>query len=377
LKDSTEYLAATVADCTQKDKDFNARQKSRAEEITAIGEAISIMKSDEVQKGSGNLDSAQSVGSLIQLKATSEDPDRLVEFLKQRGTSIGSKILMQLAEVAAADPFVKIRKMIQELITKMQEEAKAELEKKGMCDKQMAENKAKTEEFTEKVAKLTSEVEMLTGEVAELTATKKRLTKEVAATKKALATATSERASEKAENERVISESTAASSAIEQAMSVLQSYYSKVEGAFVQVSQPAFDGGKYEGMGGGGVLGLLEVIKSQMDQLIRETTQAEADAASSFADFKKVSEVSIAEKTTLKQSTSESLTQKKEDLTDAKDTLAGPEGAQAMLDSYIKEKKEVIDPVCIAKGVSFEERDKKRQEEIQSLQEALEILSQL
>lgn len=378
LKDDKKYLAEVTADCTQKAKDFKSRQKSRAEELTAIAEAISIMKSPEIQKGTGHLNKAQSVGSFVQVRSflSHNGPEKVADFLRSRGKALGSKILVQIAAMAAADPFVKVRKMVQELINRLQEEAKAELTKKGKCDKDMAENKAKVEEYNNKVKKLTTEIEMLSAEIGELKGTQKRLTKELAQLKKAVAQARTDRASEKAENEKVISESTAASEAVDQAMTVLQGYYSKVEGAFVQVSQPEFEGGEYTGMGGGGVLGLLSVIKSQMDQLVRETTTAESDASTSHSDFMKQSEVSIATKSTLKKSTEETLAQKKEDLTDKKDALNGDDGAKNMLDQYVKEKNEVIDPVCVAKGVSFEERNKKREDEIASLEQALEILSQ-
>jgi hypothetical protein len=78
----------------------------------------------------------------------------------------------------------------------------------------------------------------------------------------------------------------------------------------------------------------------------------------------------------VKKSSAESLAPKKEDLADKKDELDGDDGAKNALEGYVKEKNEVIDPVCIAKGVSFEERNKKREEEIKSLEEALTILSQ-
>lgn len=377
--DDTKYLREITSDCALKTKDFAARQKSRSDELTAIAEAVSILKSPEVQKGSGHLDSAQSVGSFIQLTSRGAElnaaQEKVISFLRQRGSKIHSNTLMQLAELAGADPFVKIRKMVQELITRLEEEAKAELTKKGKCDKDMAENKAKIEEFTTLVEKLTAEIEILESEVAEGKATKKRLTTELAELKKNVASAKKMRLGEKTENEKVISESKAALDALDQAMSVLQNYYSKVKGAFIQ--QPEFSAGKYEGMGGGGVLGLLEVVKSQTDQLIRETTQSESDSATAHDEFITTSEMSEKKKTTLLRSTEETLAQKKEDLSDKKDALEGEDGAKAQLAQYVKEKNEVINPQCTVQGVSFEERNAKREEEIQSLSEALEILGQM
>lgn len=383
MADDKKYLSEITADCALKKKDFGARQKSRADELTAIAEAVSILNSPEVQKGAGHLDSAHSV-SFLQIRSGNSDvqqaaQEKVIAFLRSRGSAIHSSTLVQLAEVAGADPFAKIRKMIQELITRLEEEAKAELTKKGKCDKDMAENKAKIEEFSSLVEKLSAEVETLTSEVAENKATKKRLTAELAELRQNVATAKKNRLAEKTENEKVISESKAALDALDQAMGVLQNYYSKVKGAFVQtkVSQPEFEAGEYKGMGGGGVLGLLEVVKSQTDQLIRETTQSEGDAASEHDKFMTESSSSESKKTTLLRSTEQTLAQKKEDLSDKKDALDGDEGAKAQLAAYQKEKAEVIDPQCTVQGVSFEERNKKRQEEIQSLSEALEILGQM
>lgn len=379
LADDKKYLAEITADCDLKKKDFGERQKSRTAELQAIAEAVSILKSPAVQTGAGHLDKAQSVGSFLQIKKSDNNSEKIVQFLRSRATAIHSSTLMQLAELATADPFVKIRKMIQELITRLEEEAKAELTKKGKCDKDMAENKAKIEEFTNLVEKLTAEVETLESEVAESKATKKRLTEEIAENRKNEAEAKKARVAEKSENEKVISESKAALEALDQAMAVLQNYYSQVKGAFIQTKakQPEFSAGKYEGMGGDGVMGLLEVVKSQTDQLIRETTQAESNAATAHDEFITESQSSLSEKTTLLRSTEQTLAQKKEDLSDKKDALNGDDGAKSQLAAYTKEKNEVIDPQCTVQGVSFEERNKKREEEIQSLTEALDILGQM
>lgn len=124
LADDKKYLAEITADCSMKTKDFEARQKSRTDELTAIAEATSILKSPEVQTGAGHLDKAQSVGSFLQIstKNTAEGNEKVVAFLKQRASSLHSNVLMQLANLAGADPFVKIRKMVQELIVRLEEE---------------------------------------------------------------------------------------------------------------------------------------------------------------------------------------------------------------------------------------------------------------
>merc|ERR1719311_1920645 len=50
--DDEKFLADLTAECEQKAIDFEARQKTRQEELDAIGEAIGIMSSDTVA-GSG------------------------------------------------------------------------------------------------------------------------------------------------------------------------------------------------------------------------------------------------------------------------------------------------------------------------------------
>merc|ERR1719379_1906733 len=52
LADDTKFLTDLTTECEQKAIDFEARQKTRQEELDAIGEAIEIMSSDSVA-GSG------------------------------------------------------------------------------------------------------------------------------------------------------------------------------------------------------------------------------------------------------------------------------------------------------------------------------------
>lgn len=384
LKSDQKYLSKVTSEHKTKSKDFEARMKSRADEITAIKKAIEIMNSPEVQKGGGHLEGNKQVfaQSLIQLSSNAKkdidevfSAEKVSSFLRKRGQDLKSKVLMQLAEVAQADPFAKVKKMIQELLNKLEEEKNKDQTEFAWCDENMKKNKADTEHYTALSEKLSAQIEKLSTEIADAKSLVKKLTKELDELVKAVDKAVTDRASEKSENEQTIKESQVAVEAIEDAMDVLQKYYNSVK-FLQQPAEPAYAGGDYKGMGGQsqGVVGLLQVIMEEMNALISETKTSEADAADSHNEFLNVSKKSEMEKKTLKNSTEVQQAQMEEELVNKKDDLTD---ASKNLDAVVKMKKEAIDPRCIAQGMTFEEKQKKRSEEIDSLKEALAILSDM
>jgi hypothetical protein len=358
--------------------------KSRADEITAIKKAIEIMQSPEVQKGGGHLEGNKQVftQSLIQLSSNAKrdidevyGAEKVSTYLRKRGQELNSKILMQLAEVAQADPFAKVKKMIQELLNRLEEEKNNDQTEFAWCDENMKKNKADTEHYTALSEKLSAQIEKLQTEIQDAKNLIKTLTKELDELMKAVEKATTDRASEKADNEQTIKESQVAVEAIEDAMDVLQKYYNSVK-FLQQPAEPAYAGGDYKGMGGQsqGVVGLLQVIMEEMNALVSETKTSEADSADGHNEFLNISKKAEMEKKTLKNSTEVQLAQMEEELVNKKDDLTD---SNKNLDAVVKMKKEAIDPRCIAQGMTFEEKQKKRQEEIDSLKEALAILSDM
>jgi len=121
----------------------------------------------------------------------------------------------------------------------------------------------------------------------------------------------------------------------------------------------------------GGVVGMIEVIQSDFARLEAETSAAEAQAQKEYDDFMEDSRITKAQnekdvehKTAKKQNEEQALQEKKGDL----------EGTQKELDaalSYFDKLK----PSCIDSGVSYDDRVARRQEEVESLQEALRILN--
>merc|ERR1719298_294010 len=187
----------------------------------------------------------------------------------------------------------------------------------------------------------------------------------------------SEHAGEKAKNADTVKDALAAQKAVEQALKVLKDFYEKAGEATALVQQqpeaPEIFDEPYKGMGGesGGVIGMLEVIQSDFARLEAETKAAEEQAQKEYDEFMNDSAVDkaaktqdIEHKTKLKEDQSQSLTEKKGDLEGTQKELA------AALDYYEK-----LKPSCVDSGESYEDRVKRREEEIQSLKEALQILN--
>merc|ERR550537_1309732 len=62
---------------------------------------------------------------------------RVINTLVQSGSKLNSAILASLAMKVAADPFLKVKKLIQDLIERLVTEAAEEATKKGWCDTEM------------------------------------------------------------------------------------------------------------------------------------------------------------------------------------------------------------------------------------------------
>jgi len=377
-----KYLKDLVATCEQKANDFESRQKLRIEEMEAINEAIEIISSSAV---SGNADKhlpkllqAKTV-ALAQLRADGNGPTqkRVAEYLRVKGNELNSRLLAALAVRVEADPFKKIKKLIKDLITKLLEEANEEATHKGWCDTELATNKQTRQEKTEGVETLHAEIDALGSSIAKLSEEITELMEAVAAIDAAVAKATDIRAAEKAKNEETISDTQEAQTAVAQALTVLREFYAKAAEATALVQQepeaPEIFDSPYKGMSGesGGVIGMLEVINSDFARLEAETKAAEAQAQKEYDEFMTDSEVDKAQKTqdiehktARKQDQSESLTQKKADL----------EGTQKELDAAL-DYYEKLKPSCVDAGESYEDRVQRREEEIQSLKEALQILN--
>merc|ERR1712087_605062 len=324
-----KYLADLTATCTQKASDFESRQQLRTEELEAIAKAIEILSSDEV---TGNAEKylptlvQRTRPSLAQLrsKSGSELQQRAADFLRDRAGQLNSRVLSALSVRVADDPFVKVKKMIKDLIVRLMEEANEEAEHKGWCDTELATNEQTRKEKTEAVEVLHAEIDQLEASIAKLTEEISDLTAAVAELNAAMAKATKLRAEEQAKNKETIKDAGEAQTAVAQALTVLKEFYAKAGDATALVQQqPEIFDSPYKGMQSenGGVVGMLEVIESDFARLEADTTAAEASAQKEYDTFMTDSKVDVAakqkdieHKTAKKQDENQALTTKQGDL---------------------------------------------------------------
>merc|ERR1712060_284189 len=103
----------------------------------------------------------------MQLKSntkTMSKDDRVMgvtSYLQSQAQKFGSRTLAQVATKAGQDPFAKVKKLIQDLIVRLMEEANEEASHKGWCDTELATNEATRKEKTAKVEELHATIDEL------------------------------------------------------------------------------------------------------------------------------------------------------------------------------------------------------------------------
>jgi chromosome segregation ATPase len=310
--------------------------------------------------------------------------DRLVELLTSKGKELKSTVLSTLATKVAADPFAKIKKLVQELIERLLQEAADEANHKGWCDKELTNAKQQRTYKSDAVKMLNAQLESAEAKRDKLAEEIATLTTEIVELTDSLSTTTEQRAAESAQNAATVSEAEEGEAAVSQALDVLDHFYKTAAKATVFVQRKITHKGVEDdlpdtGFGGAntgsqgaatGILGMLEVIKSDFARTIKETEKAEKEAETEFIEFERTTKVSISTKTTTKTANQ---AEKAATVTEISDALTDMREEQSLLDKALQELEE-LRPACIDTGMSYEERVARREQEIEALNEALCIL---
>merc|ERR1719160_2290202 len=263
---------------------------------------------------------------------------QVVRILRQISKKSHSYKLMQLVASVQSDPFGKVRGLIEDMIAKLTKEAAEEADQKSFCDEEIGESKAKQADLSGKLDKTTSRIAKAEADKAKLTEEIKMLEQEIAEIDAGQAEATKVRQKEHEEYLKASSDFKDSAAAVAKAIDVLSEYYNNA--GFAQVASkeaPEFGGAKSDV--GSTIVSVLEVAESDFTSLLAET---EADESSAQAAYDKLTEENTVTKTTK--------------AADVKGKVSQEKQLEVALGNYA-------------------ERKAKREQEIEGLKEALEILS--
>lgn len=401
-----EFAAELTKQCKDRAEEFDQRSKKRAGELTALAEALEILKTGVQDKTSANKklaqvqvhdDAKKAPTSFLQLRrgaskvSATEIQQRVLEHLDAAADRIGSSVLAAVAAKVSTqeDHFVKVRGIIKDLVQKLKDQAEAEATTKSFCDKEMGKAVTNRDEQALKQEEQTTIISEKTAEKAQLKQEIATLAQEIADLNKALNEATQLRTEEKANNQKTIANAGAGAEAVGKALSVLNSFYGALLQTQFKYTPPKGDRsgqtvgdrapgggskGDYEGNkeASGGIVGLLEVIKSDFLRTEETVGQEEKDAQKAFDDFQVETEKSVEAKNDEKDTKETDVTNCEEAITTAKDDL---KDAQRLHGSALEEL-DKLKPMCVDGEETYEMRRKKREDEIAALRQAQKILDE-
>merc|ERR1719482_1089727 len=232
-------------------------------------------------------------------------------------------------------------------------------------------------------AQATAAIEKLTEEIADLTS-------EIAELNKSLNEATQLRGKEQAENTKTLADCNAGLAGTTKAMKILKDFY---DNAFIQTKSsykppkgdasgntvgdlaPDSFSGDFSGNQDAavGIIGQLDVIKSDFEGTIDATKTAEDEAESEFDAFKTESETDIDTKEgdiTTKEGEVDSTTG---DLAGYKDDLH----THTVLKADALKELAKLQPACVDTGSDYAEKVARREQEIESLKNAYVIFDEM
>jgi len=288
---------------------------------------------------------------------------------------LDSHVLSALALQMTADPFQKVKKLITDLITKLKAQEAEEGDHKKWCDDELKTNGQTRKDKTAEVDTLKSTIDQLESRLAVLKKDLAAISKGIAEINKAVADATEIREKEKNSNEATIVEAVNGQTAIAKAKVILSDFYKKAGAAtaFTQrkSKEPYDEAFTGQQKGGSNVLAFLEVISSDFARLEADTTKAESTAQSEYDAFMETSTKAKDAKDAETKTKEKEQVDKTGDLANKNDDLeSGQKQLDAALDYFDK-----LKPSCINVAQPVKERVQRREEEIASLKEALEILN--
>jgi len=374
IKTTTAALALTQKDCMQVAIDHTNAMAATKEELGVLAQAVKIIKDSN---DALFLQTTSFVQTNMEVAMQSAS-GKIAKFLRKIAKEHNSAGLAQLASriVAMAksgafsnsDPFVKIRGMITEMITKLEDQMGAEAQEKAYCDEEMSKTEAKKADLEGTVSKLTNHIDKDSARSAQLKEEVAVLQQELAALAKEQATMDAMREEAHAlfvEEKATLDKGLVG---IRKALELLRNYFGASASLVQQPAAPA--GHQADAGAGGSIISILEVAESDMAKESMMVQTQEDDEASAYEETTEENKLTTAAKNQdVKYKTQEAAGLDKE-ITELSNDRASSSAVLSEVNAYYTK----LQGRCVAKPTPYAERKKAREAEIAGLKEALNVL---
>jgi len=371
-----EFLSGLRETCTQTDKEWEERTKTRQEELQAVSKATEVLTSDDAK------DTFGSTFKFVQTEAAmhSERRNKASDLLSEVAKKTQSPRLSALAYRVRLDAFTKVKQAIDEMVVALQKEGADEIKHKDFCVAEFNKNAAQTEKATHKKANIKSKA-------ADLAQTKKTLTEEITQLKKEIAEdqaqlkkAGEERAEQNKDFQQTVADQRATISLLTKAVDVLNGFYAKKAAAAAaslvevdddEIAAPKGFKSYKTNDSANGVTAMIQQIIADAKTMEAEALHAEKSAVSAYAQFAEENNASVATKNKSVVNKSSTMATAEGDLVEAVKNLGNTNTELTQLAASKTE----LHASCDYVTNNFSIRQTARAEEVQALKQAKSILS--
>lgn len=361
-QEDSKLLLETEKTFRSKTADFNENQRVRKDELEALEKAIKIIGSDSVAgayaehtKYGGQpavfLQFRRSMGS-------TSVRQRVSDLLASKSRALASRDLAAIAASASAGPLDKVIGMIEDLIQKLGTDSAAEEEHATFCQAEVAATSATIDDKTTEISELNLQAENLRVSIEEQSNAISTNSAARAELIESIATATEIRTKEKEANAHAISDANEGIAGVKNAIMILDTFYN------------GDSGDAYTGQFSSGVMDMLQVIQTDLERLLSDTTEAETSAAEQFSEDIPGMETDAKEKQEHQHAAERLKDEYEFELGQRNKEIASEKKELAAASAYF----EKLRPSCVEVKVDYKVRVQKREEEIQALRQAFEIL---
>mmetsp|Transcript_138032 Transcript_138032/g.240038 ORF Transcript_138032/g.240038 Transcript_138032/m.240038 type:complete len:768 (+) Transcript_138032:66-2369(+) len=392
-----EYLQNVRVQCQKIDIEWEARSKTRAEELKAVTEAMAILTEDDAAEHLRKTVTFLQVGAISEseskvrrsraveiLRSAARSPsfdadDLLMEWHGRNSAPSLSGARSKLATLAVSvqlDSFTKVKEMMDKMVADLKAEQADEVQFKAKCGEDMNSNEKETFDKKEQKSDLEAKIDTLDKSISTLKDEIAAANKDIKYNEDEIAKASETREKETAEFKIVIADQRATQDILAKAIKRLEAFYGEkpsfLQGAaHVSQTPPVKFDAYATNAGSSTVLGLLAQIVEDSKKLEADATTAETTSQADYEAFVATSQDSIASLQKMVTEKTMSVSQAGVDRSQADSDLASTNDELATLSEVLAD----LHGQCDFVLKNFEIRQKARGEEIAAILSAKAILS--